>query len=99
MLTAKNERNGKQITTPKQAIGTPLFVHFRRKRGARPSSDRLYNDRVAQYVHVLPAEKMLVTRSAFTTDGRALIPRFVIAITYGEAAAFSVSLCVRTRTS
>lgn len=44
-------------------MGTPFLVHLVRKRGARPSSARPYKLRMAQYVYVLPAEKIEVNMS------------------------------------
>ena len=54
----RKERNGKHITIQKHQIGTPLLVVCARNFGARPSSARPYRLRTAQYVYVLPAEKI-----------------------------------------
>ena len=43
------------------------------------------------YTYELPAEKILVTKSAFVRCGRTPIPKFCIAITYGEEAAVPVA--------
>lgn len=91
------------MTTRKQYIGTPFLVHFLSTLGALPSRARPYKLLTAQYVYVLPAEKMEVNSSlvfrqllvqegwlrtyALTMSGKIVIPRFPIAMTYGEAAA------------
>lgn len=87
LLTCKNDKHGKIITIAKQASGKPDLVVYLKNRGARPSIARVCRLRVAQYVYAFPALKMDVHSSALTTCGSPSIERFVIAITYGEAAA------------
>lgn len=43
------------------------------------------------YTYEFPAEKILVTSSAFVMCGRTPMPKFCIAMTYGEEAAVPVA--------